>query len=145
MTALRPSIGALAVLVLVLVAGCATTPLPTEPDSFDPSSAEAGAATWWVDSQSVPLAAETTTLKGFVMETSCASGQSPEGRVNAPEILYTAESVTVTFTILPRPGSAQDCQSNPEFPVEVTLSEPLGERVLLDGGTTPPRDATTVP
>ena len=148
MSALRLITGTLAGLTLVLVSACGTTTpstAPSIPPPTDPPAAEAGSATWWVDSQLIPLAPETTTIKGFVMETACASGQSPEGRVNEPVIQYTAESVTVTFTIAPPPGDAQDCQSNPEFPVEVTLSEPLGERALLDGGTTPPRDATTTP
>ena len=148
MSALRPSIGALAALTLLIVAACGTTTPstgPSAPAPSEPPAAEAGSATWWVDSQLIPLAPDTTTIKGFVMETACASGQSPEGRVNEPVIQYTAESVTVTFTITPPPGDAQDCQSNPEFPVEVTLSEPLGERALLDGGSTPPRDATTTP
>ena len=107
MSALRPSIVALAALTLVLVAACGTTTpsiAPSAPVPSEPPAAEAGDATWWVDSQSIPLAPETTTIKGFVMETACASGQSPEGRVNDPVIQYTAESVTVTFTVTPRPG-----------------------------------------
>ena len=65
--------------------------------------------------------------------------------MNTPTITYTAESVTVTFTIVPPPGDAQDCQGNPAFPVGIELSEPLGARVLLDGGSSPPRDATITP
>ncbi len=151
MTALRPSIGALAVLTLVIVAACGTsTPsvapsaLPSDPPSVEPSGAAAGAASWWVDTTLIPLAPETTEIKGFVVETACASGQSPDGRVQEPVIEYGAESVAVTYTVTSRPGG-QDCQGNPEFPVTFTLSEPLGERTLLDGGTTPPRDATTTP
>ena len=150
MPVLRPRFGALAVLTLVLVAACgSTTPsvAPSAPPSDQPSeppAAETGSATWWVGSDLLPLAPETTEIKGILMETACASGQSPEGRVNEPVIQYTAESVTVTFTVTPRPG-AQDCPGNPEFPVTFTLSEPLGERALLDGGSTPPRDATTTP
>ena len=153
MTALRPAIGALAIMSLVLVAACGTsapsaTPPPSaapsdQPDA-GPSGAAADAATWWVATEAIPLAPDTTVIKGILMETACASGQSPDGRVNEPVIVYGADAVTVTFTVTPRPG-AQDCPGNPEFPVEVTLSEPLGERALLDGGTTPPRDATTTP
>ena len=151
MSALRPSLGALAVLTLVLVAACgSTTPsvAPSAPPSDQPSEApsgNAGAATWWVGSDLLPLAPGTTEIQGILVETACASGQSPEGRVNEPVIEYTPEAVTVTFTVVPPPGNAQDCPSNPEFPVTFTLSEPLGERALLDGGSTPPRDATTTP
>lgn len=147
MSALRPSIGALAVLTLVIVAACGTTTpsvAPSEPPSAPPA-AVAASATWWVDATLIPLAPETTEIKGFVMETACASGQSPGGRVSEPVIEYTPEAVTVTFTIAPPQGDAHNCPSNPEFPIEVTLTEPLGERTLLDGGSTPPRDATTTP
>ncbi len=151
MIALRPRIGALAVLTLFLVAACGTSTSsaapsmpPSEAPSAEPSAAGAGPATWWV-AGGAPLAPETTEIDGILMETSCASGQSPEGRVNDPVIDYGAEAVTVTFTVVPPPGDAHDCPSNPEFPVTITLSEPLGERQLLDGGSTPPRDATTTP
>ncbi len=148
MNALRPAVGLLAALSLVLVAACGTTTpslAPTVPAPPDPPATGAGAATWWVDPTLIPLAPETTTVNGFVMETACASGESPDGRVNEPVVEYGAETVTVTFTVTPRPGGFQDCPSNPEFPVEIKLSEPLGERTLLDGGSTPPRDATTTP
>lgn len=151
MSVFRPSIGVLAALTLVLVAACGTTTPSaapatpaSDPPSAEPSGAGGDAATWWVDSTLIPLAPETTEIKGFVMETACASGQSPEGRVNQPIVEYGADAVTVTFTVTPRPGG-QDCQGNPEFPITLTLTEPLGERALLDGGTTPPRDATTTP
>lgn len=151
MSTLRPTIGALAVLTLVLVAACGTsTPSaapsspPSDPPSAEPSGAAADAATWWVDTTLIPVAPEATEIKGFVMETACASGQSPEGRVQEPTIVYAPDSITVQFTITPRPGG-QDCQGNPESPVTFTLSEPLGERTLLDGGSNPPRDATTTP
>ena len=79
------------------------------------------------------------------METACASGQSPDGRVNEPVIAYGTDAVTVTFTVTPRPG-AQDCPGNPEFPVEITLTRAAWRRgAILDGGSTPPRDATTTP
>ncbi len=147
MFAFRPAVGVLAVLTLVLVAACGTTTpsvAPSGPPSAPPAGA-AGSATWWVDTTLIPLPPETTKIDGFVMERACASGRSPAGRVSEPVIEYGVATVTVTFTILPPPGEAQDCQSNPEFPVEVTLTEPLGERALLDGSSAPPRDATTLP
>ena len=151
MIALRPAIGALAVLVLVAACGSSTpsaTPppsaAPSDQPNAEPSGAAAGAATWWVATDTIPLAPETTVIKGVLMETACASGQSPDGRVNEPVIDYGTDAVTVTFTVTPLAGT-QDCPSNPEFPVEITLTEPLGARAVLDGGSTPPRDATTTP
>ena len=152
MSALRPSLGALAIVTLVLVAACGSTTPSVAPSVAAPSDAPGAApsgavnaATWWVGSDLLPLAPETTEIKGILVESACASGQSPDGRVNDPVITYTPQAVTVTFTVKPPPGDAQDCQSNPEFPVTFTLSEPLGTRTLLDGGSTPPRDATTTP
>ena len=80
MTALRPTVGVLSVLMLGLVAACGTvTPSldPTAPPS-DPHGVEAGSAIWWVSPDAIPLAPETTSVPGFVMETACASGQSPK-------------------------------------------------------------------
>ena len=151
MIALRPAIGALAVLLLVAACGSSTpsaTPSPSaapsdQPDA-EPSGATGGAAVWWVATDAIPLAPETTVIKAVLMETACASGQSPDGRVNEPVIAYGTDAVTVVITVTPRPG-AQDCPGNPEFPVEITLREPLGTRAILDGGSDPPRDATTTP
>jgi hypothetical protein len=163
MIALRQVVGAIA--ILVIIAGCGTsTPSiapttssaattapdptssadPTGEPSAEPSEEAAGSATWWVDTGVLRLAPETTVVKAFLVEGACASGQSPQGRIADPVIEYRADAVVVTFTVAPLPGN-QDCQGNPEFPVEITLSEPLGSRTLLDGGSTPPRDATTAP
>jgi hypothetical protein len=152
MSALRPSLGAFAVLTLVLVAACGSTtpsvaPSPSGVPSDAPSpvpSEVADAATWWVDSGLLPLAPETTKIQATLIETACASGQAPEGRVGDPVIFYGPDAVIVVVPVTPLEGT-QDCQGNPEFPVEITLSEPLGERALLDGSSNPPRDATTTP
>ena len=105
--------------------------------------ARVGPASWWVDPASVPLAT-TTTIRGLVLEESCASGRTPEGRVEPPSIDLTDAAVTVTFEIRRLPG-AQDCQGNAPFPVSIKLPERLGSRTLLDGGSTPPRDAARPP
>jgi hypothetical protein len=105
--------------------------------------ARVGPATWWVDPQAAPLPT-TTTIRALVRETACASGRSPEGRVEPPRIDVGAEAITVTFDIRKLPGG-QDCQGNAPFPVTITLPEPLGNRTLLDGGVKPPRDAMTLP
>ncbi len=74
----------------------------------------------------------------LITETACASGQSPEGRVLEPLVVYGPDSVAVAIAIRHIVGGA-DCQSNPEFPVLIELSEPLGDRVLVDGSQFPPR------
>ena len=96
-----------------------------------------GAARWALlpDAQIGPETAEFTAL---VTEVACASGQSSEGRIVGPDISYTGESVTITFAV--RGIGEANCPSNPPTPVVVTLEEPLGDRVLLDGGTDPARE-----
>ncbi len=114
-----------------------------EPSAAPSAEGQPEPAVWWV-APGETHGATTTIVKAILNERACASGQSPEGRVQEPVIEYTAESVTVTISVTSR-GGAQDCPSNPDFPMEITLAEPLGERVLLDGGSIPPRDATTTP
>lgn len=87
------------------------------------------------------LIAETTELDVLVTEVECNSGEDARGRVQEPAVIRSAESVTVIFTVVPRPGG-HDCQSNPPTPFRLVLPEPLGDRALLDGSSIPPRDAT---
>jgi hypothetical protein len=117
-------------------AGAAETLTPAAPD---PGVSQA--ATWWLDPASLPIDPQATRLKGFVLELACASGQSPEGRILAPDVDYGAEALTITFSIAPLP-TGQDCQGNSPFGVVFELAEPVGERPIFDGSTTPARDAT---
>ena len=147
----RRSLALAIVLSSLVVVACATPPPsiapssapPAEPSATPSVEGQAEPATWWV-APGETLGATTTVVKAILNERACASGQSPDGRVQEPVIEYTAESVTVTISVVRRSGF-EDCPSNPDFPMEITLTEPLGERVLLDGGSLPPSDATTTP
>ncbi|MET1232383.1 MAG: hypothetical protein ABWY52_05995 [Candidatus Limnocylindrales bacterium] len=119
---------------------------PTAVPSFTltPAAPDPGvsmAATWWLDPAGLPIDPGSTVLRGFVVERACASGQSPEGRILAPDVDYGAEALTITFSIAPLPGD-QDCPGNQPFGVVFELDEPVGERPIFDGSTTPARDAT---
>lgn len=81
-------------------------------------------------------------IHGLLEERSCASGASPEGRILGPVIEYQPDVIVVTFKVREVGGM---CPGNPQFPVTIQLSEPLGTRGLFDGGVTPPRDATVDP
>jgi hypothetical protein len=110
------------------------------------SDGEAAAqpAAWWVDPSALPLAPSATRFRAIVVESACASGASPEGRVLDPIVEYGPTSIIVTIEIRRRPGG-HDCQGNPEYPLDLLLVEPIGGRALLDGGVDPPRDATIPP
>jgi hypothetical protein len=141
----RPALVA-TILLAVLVAACTSggaTPSQQPSASPSPSAlAEVGPAQWWVDPDALPLDPSSTVIRAVLRERDCASGQSPEGRVLPPVIEYGEAEVVITFEVGRREGD-QDCQGNPEFPIEIELSEPLGDRAVVDGFDD--RDATESP
>jgi hypothetical protein len=101
-------------------------------------------ASWWVDpAAGAPVPAQTT-LDVLVQETACAGGRPPDGRIVAPVVVYQPDALVVVFGIVPLPG-AHDCPGAPPAKYRIALTEPLGQRRLLDGGVVPPRDATKPP
>jgi len=101
-------------------------------------------AGWWLDPAFPRPAPEARTINVVLVESACASGSPPVGRVLGPVISSTPTELRIVLFVRQRPG-AQDCQGNPEFPMEIELSEPLGARALLDAGVFPPRDASRPP
>ena len=132
--------GAALVAVLAVALGACGRAPATPPPTFAP---DVGLADFWVNPASLPLAADAKSISGFIRERECASGQSPEGRIVGPRIEYAANAVTVTFGVT-KLGTAE-CPSNPAYSITIFLAEPLGNRRVLDGGSTPPRDATVEP
>jgi hypothetical protein len=94
-------------------------------------------ADWWVDPKT-PYDPDATSLAILVLERECASGQDAAGRIAPPFIASTPEAVTVVIAVRRRDGG-QDCQGHPATPFTLELAEPVGGRILLDGGTVPPR------
>jgi hypothetical protein len=90
------------------------------------------------------LAPEATQLDLLVTETACNSGQDARGRIRVLDVVPAGGSISILLGVVPRPGG-QECPSNPETPFTIELPEPLGDRVVLDGSSVPPRDATTCP
>jgi hypothetical protein len=103
------------------------------PEAWAP---DVGSATWWVDTSS-PVNSSSTSFTAQVLEHSCASGRSPEGRIVEPRIQYGATQIIVTFFVRFAPGNFQTCEGNPSGPYQVQLAQPLGARVLMDGGVFP--------
>jgi hypothetical protein len=101
-------------------------------------------ADWWLDPDRAPAAVGDRSIRAVVQEYACAGGRSPEGRIQAPAIVYFEDAVVVTMSVRPLPG-AHDCPANPAVPFEIQLEQPIEGRRLLDGGVFPPRDATRPP
>lgn len=97
-------------------------------------------ATWVLDPRAAFPGPEDNEFVALVTETACAGGQSSEGRILSPTILYGQREVLVVFAVRPQPGEFFTCPGNPATRVLVSLEEPLGERRLLDGGVFPPHD-----
>jgi hypothetical protein len=98
-------------------------------------------AIWYLVSDQ-PIGPTTTSFLVDVIERECASGRSSVDRVRPPLIAYQATRVVIAFAVEPLSG-AQECPSNPATRIRVELSEPLGDRMLLDAGELPWRDPTT--
>ncbi len=115
----------------------------------------------WRVQELAPPTRQDTSLSIDVMERACASGQSATGRIVDPIIEYTVDTVTITVPVrdlidvlleeqvaeweLQNPGLSPppfsigvNCPGNPWTPYELELGEPIGDRVLLDGGPFPP-------
>jgi hypothetical protein len=113
----------------------------------DPHQEVEGRATlakWWVDPGAPAPGPDSTTIHALVQEQVCASGRPPDGRVLEPGVFYGPNGVLVTFLVRRQPGG-QDCQGTGPAAFDFTLSQPLGDRKLLDGGEIPPRDASAPP
>jgi hypothetical protein len=94
-------------------------------------------ADWRLDPAVPRPAGGDRTIHVVLTERACSGGQSPEGRIEPPVISTTEQAVIIAFFVRQVPGG-NDCPGNPEFPLEVELPEPLGDRLLLDGGVFPP-------
>ena len=119
-----------AVPLMLLLGACSGMPI-----------GEGGPATWAHD-PAAEISPDTTAFTAWVTERSCASGQSSAARIIGPDVQVSTEAIEVTFRVRRLTGS-QACPGNPPTPVTVTLPEPLGDRMLLDGGREPPQEPPT--
>jgi len=136
------AVAALSLIAVVAVAVIVTRPLgvaaPPGPTATVSASVlhDLRPATWRID-PSAEIGPESTSVPVLLTERECASAQSPEGRVAEPLIEYTADSIVIVLRVQMIGG---DCPSNPEFPMTVELSEPIGQRTLIDAGEDPPTE-----
>lgn len=132
---------ALATVLASALGACVPARPPVPPVTFGP---DVGFADFWVNPATLPVAADALSISGFIREQACANGDSPEGRIVGPRIEYGTDAVTVTFGVK-EIGPAAECPGNPKYSITIFLAEPVGNRRVLDGGATPPRDATVEP
>ena len=92
------------------------------------------AVEWRFDPSAEPLTSESTVIHVLVTERACASGQTMGDRLRGPEVLVTDTELLIAFAAEPQGGGlTQTCQGNPEEPVTIEMSEPIGTRVVVDG------------
>lgn len=101
-----------------------------------PSFEGIGQATWTL-APGQPLTPHTEVINVLVAELACASGSSPEGRLVPAAAVYQETAIIIIYGVRPLHGP-QTCQAAPAAATRLRLSEPLGDRQLLDGGVLPP-------
>jgi hypothetical protein len=85
---------------------------------------------------------DSETLRVVVFEQFCDSGDGPEGRVALAAVNYLDDSVIVILGERWPPGPQIGCGPQPPVEFSVGLTEPLGDRQLLDGWVYPPEPRT---
>jgi hypothetical protein len=91
------------------------------------------ASSWCLDPAADPPGPTDIELRVLVTEVHCASGRDAVGRIERPDVLYSAEEVRIVAYVTPLPGT-QKCPGNPPTPAVFVLPEPLGDRRLVDAG-----------
>lgn len=100
-------------------------------------------ADWWVDPDAEPIGPASESIPALVLENACASGNTAEGRISPPMIIYGATEVTITIVV--RSLGDAECPGHPPTPYTIELAEPLGDRTLADGGSFPLGDPLEEP
>lgn len=91
-----------------------------------------GEVEWTLD-PAVPVPdGASTELRVLVEERACASGTELGDRLLGPQVVETDDAVRIAVAAIPLEGD-QTCQGNPSTPIVITLGQPLGERIVLDG------------
>lgn len=133
----RNTLGVILIAFLAL-SGCAEapTPQPTPTAPAPPTStspAASGSTATWELREPGSVSAESETIDVAVTRLECANGVT--GELLAPVITYESDRVTVRIDaekLVPEPVTT--CIGNEAVPLTVVLSEPIGERALIDGG-----------
>ncbi len=100
---------------------------PTYPPGLD-------VVTWQLDPAFPPPTTADTEIHVLATERGCASGREMGDALRGPQVLETETEVIIVFAVEPVVGGA-NCQGNPSTPVTVELSQPIGDRQLVDAAS----------
>lgn len=67
----------------------------------------------------------------LVTEQTCNSGEDAEGRIEPVSVDEKSDRIALVLGVRPRAGD-QNCPTNPATPYTVTLTEPLGDRLVVN-------------
>jgi hypothetical protein len=93
---------------------------------------------WGLDPAKPPPGPDATRLAVIVEEIGCADGP-PGDRVMTPIVDYGPDAITILARLRDLPPGTYPCPGLPGTPAGFELTEPIGERALLDGVNFPPR------
>lgn len=91
---------------------------------------------WHLDPTRLPIDPAATSIWVSMDELACNSGRNADGRASMPIVRYEPHQIVMLGKIKPNRGT-HTCPSNPPTFVEVRLTEPIGDRALVDGGSVP--------
>jgi hypothetical protein len=94
--------------------------------------------TWWIDPSRSPSVIDREVR---VIATDPCQPATLAGRVGNAVIRYGAEAILIVLTATPGEATGDVCLGGAGYELTVRLDEPIGSRVLIDGGTWPGRDA----
>lgn len=123
--ALAPVLG-----LALLLGGCA------------PASQPVSAPGIWELRQAGGLTPESTTLHLNVSRLGCSNGDT--GQVLAPELQYLSNRILIRTNVAALDDGAHDCPDNNQVPVTVELTEPIGQRELVDAACLDDAAADTI-
>jgi hypothetical protein len=96
-------------------------------------------ASWELEIGEEPFGPASRSVGASVTEQDCAGGEPLGDRLHSPRVTYGRTDIVIQFVADPLPGD-HDCAGNPTTLLEIELSEPIGNRRLLDGSVLPPAE-----
>jgi hypothetical protein len=122
------SLAGLALVGATLLTGCSLlmNPAATLP-------ADASEAVWHLDPDAPPPGPAATSFVAMVTERACSGGRDISDLLLPPAIQYGEDLVVVSLYVEPRTADAADCIGTLPTRFTIELSEPLGDRQLVDG------------